>query len=210
MDISTLGHGVEKRYAVPSFDMASIVRGELQGMNDGKADTGTPGITSLVNKMHELSALQKIASGGIGEIGLGLSASLLEQFRGIGAIVDDSAAEYRRGLGLTSLDQHGGVIDEQLEKAQKSLSDVLANTMADLDRPMWFDAPRLSPMPPNPIHETNGHLADLKEKFDALVDIQVKQDAAQTRTAKKVNRLTILNIVLATILGSVSIAAAIF
>lgn len=84
--------------------------------------------------------------------------------------------------------------------------------------------PELPPMPyipPNPIHETNEHLADLGEKIDALVDLQAKQaevidkllqvqiatDTAQERSTKRSYRLGVANTVMATILGIGAIVA---
>ncbi|MEK6542093.1 MAG: hypothetical protein AABZ45_08235 [Pseudomonadota bacterium] len=91
------------------------------------------------------------------------------------------------------------------------------------DRCMQIDYPTLPPILPNPIHETNEHLAGLNKKIDALVDLQAKQagvihellmlqvanEAAQERTDKRVYRLTVVGIVLTTIIGSASIIAAI-
>lgn len=84
--------------------------------------------------------------------------------------------------------------------------------------------PELPPVPyipPNPIHETNEHLADLGEKIDALVDLQAKQaevidkllqvqianDEAQERSTKRSYRLGVANTVMATILGIGAIVA---
>jgi hypothetical protein len=96
--------------------------------------------------------------------------------------------------------------------------------MAELERPLHHgpvlsDLPPLPPMPPNPIHETNEHLADLGQKIDALVDLQAKgaevidkllqaqiaNEAAQERSDKRAYRLSVINTVLATILGLVAI-----
>jgi hypothetical protein len=76
-------------------------------------------------------------------------------------------------------------------------------------------------IPPNPIRETNSHLAELGEKIDALVDLQAKQaevidtllqvqianDEAQDRATSKSYKLSVLNTVLATILGIGAIVA---
>lgn len=83
------------------------------------------------------------------------------------------------------------------------------------------DLPAMPYIPPNPIRETNSHLAELGEKIDALVDLQAKQaevidkllqvqianDEAQDRATTKSYRLSVLNTVLATILGIGAIVA---
>lgn len=99
--------------------------------------------------------------------------------------------------------------------------------MAGLDREIAErsipDPPSLPYIPPNPIHETNEHLADLSEKIDALVDLQAKQaevidkllqvqiatDTAQERSTKRSYRLGVANTVMATILGVGAIVATI-
>jgi hypothetical protein len=85
------------------------------------------------------------------------------------------------------------------------------------------DLPPMPHIPPNPIYETNEHLADVSEKIAALVDLQAKQaevidkllqvqianDAAQDRATKRSYRLGVVNAVLATILGIGAIVATI-
>lgn len=83
------------------------------------------------------------------------------------------------------------------------------------------DLPPMPHIPPNPIRETNEHLADVSEKIDALVDLQAKQaevidkllqvqianDAAQDRATKRSYWLGVVNTVLATVLGIGAIVA---
>ncbi len=78
-----------------------------------------------------------------------------------------------------------------------------------------------TPAQPNPIHQTNEHLAGLSEKIDALVGLQAKHaevidkllqaqianEAAQDRTGKRAHRLSILNMILASTLGLLAIIA---
>lgn len=78
-----------------------------------------------------------------------------------------------------------------------------------------------TPVQPNPIHQTNEHLAGLSEKIDALVGLQAKHaevidkllqaqianEAAQDRTGKRAHRLSILNMILASTLGLLAIIA---
>jgi hypothetical protein len=108
-----------------------------------------------------------------------------------------------------------------------SAGDEIDRYMADLerssDRLTLSELPPLPPMPPNPIHETNEHLADLGEKIDALVDLQAKgaevidkllkaqiaNEAAQERSDRRAYRLSVINTVLATILGLLAIVVTI-
>ena len=106
----------------------------------------------------------------------------------------------------------GSAVDKYMEELER---DTAQRSIREL--------PSMPYILPNPIHETNSHLAELGEKIDALVDLQAKQadvidkllqvqianDEAQDRATVKSHRLSVLNTVLATILGVGAIVATI-
>jgi hypothetical protein len=107
-----------------------------------------------------------------------------------------------------------------IEKAAKTASEsVLDRTMTELERVMnprslLDDLPSIE-MPeylPNPIHETNEHLEQMREQVRALLDVQAKQTEltnlvlkALVEGGKAQTRLTILGLVI----GFIGVVAAI-
>jgi hypothetical protein len=116
---------------------------------------------------------------------------------GVGSLADEAAKMINGPSARTEAEKYIGRLDERMNQ-----------------EPVIRDYQPFN-MPPNPIHQTNEHLADLGVKIDALVDLQAKQaevtdklldvqianEAAREQTDKRNLRLNVMNMVLAAIIG---------
>ncbi|HEY0014230.1 MAG TPA: hypothetical protein VGB79_15410 [Allosphingosinicella sp.] len=149
----------------------------------------------------------------------GLNGSLADQE--IRNALGGSLSEYRKSRDhMHDVFGAGSLADKAAGMAiQPTASSEIERYMAELEGPSQYrsvtpDLPDLY-IPPNPIKETNEHLAGVSKKFDALVDLSAKQadvinkllevqisnSAAQEKATKRTNLLSVVSAALATVLG---------
>lgn len=235
MDISKLGDEVEKRQLFPPFDKAVAGMPTANGaLSEVLSSTSLRDAMSEALKVDRAFKVDKTIKEAVFGKQLGNSTV-------VAGLLRDIAAPFGEGIDKQLQESLKSALGGSLDAYYKSRNHVqdvfgskaLADEMSRLSNssptigkighmeefgralPDHFtphDFPKISP---NPIHETNEHLAGLGGKIDALVDLQAKQadvidkllqaqianEAAQEHTDKRAYRLAVINTVLATILA---------
>lgn len=212
VDINDLG-GSGKRKPFPPFEKSAVERlAEATKSPFDDLDFGMKTMREGLSAVDRLGSASQQATAAEKSIREALGGSLSDYYKsrdhmrdvfGSKTIADEIDKLTRGPFAGTAVDKY--MAEMEREVAERSVPEL----------------PPVPYIPPNPIHETNEHLADLGEKIDALVDLQAKQaevidkllqvqianDEAQERSTKRSYRLGVANTVMATILGIGAIVA---
>jgi hypothetical protein len=219
VDIGDLGGGLGKAKPFPPFEKSAVERlAEAAKSRFADLDFGMNAADRAVRKQR-LNPLEQAAGGG-------RSASLVAKemekaHRSIADALGGSLGGYYKSrdhmrdvFGTASLASevakmvNGPSAGTEADKYLASLAGSFNHDSVMRDLPPMH-------VQPNPIHETNEHLAGLGKKIDALVDLQAKQaevidkllqaqitnEAAQERTDRRAYRLGVISVILASILS---------